>query len=315
VLLTDYAWPDCSVEKAVIEGAGFQLVAGPSVPATAEVITELTRVHQPAGILTCWAPVTAATIAASADLQIIARLGVGLDNIAVDETTRQGIWVTNVPDYCVEEVSDHAVAMLLAWARGLAKYDRETKSGVWNPAGAQLRRVRDLTCGIIGFGRIGRRTAEKLSGFAVRLIAHAPSFTAVSAGVAPVSLDELLRRSDVIIVHAPLTAATRHLLDQKRLALVKAGAFLINVSRGGIVNTDALVDALENGRLSGAALDVLESEPQVPPGLLRADVILTPHVGFSSEASVNELRRRASEEIVRVLGGESPRHPRNRPFL
>jgi D-3-phosphoglycerate dehydrogenase / 2-oxoglutarate reductase len=178
-----------------------------------------------------------------------------------------------------------------------------------------LRRVRDLTCGIIGFGRIGRRTAEKLSGFGVRLIAHAPSFTAVSAGVAPVSLDELLRGSDVIIVHAPLTAATRHLLDQKRLALVKPGAFLINVSRGGIVNTDALVDALENGRLSGAALDVLESEPQVPPGLLRADVILTPHVGFSSEASVNELRRRASEEIVRVLGGEPPRHPRNRPFL
>ncbi len=254
-------------------------------------------------------------ITACAKLRIVARLGVGLDNIAVDAATSRGVWVTNVPDYCVEEVSDHAVGMLLAWARGLMEFDRQTKSGVWSPASAQLRRVRDLTCGIVGFGRIGRRTAAKLRGFGVRLIAHAPTFTTATEGVQPVSLEELLGASDVIILHAPLTEATGHLLDQDRLQRVKPGAFLINVSRGALVDTAALLNALESGRLSGAALDVLESEPTVPPGLLRPDVMLTPHVAFSSQASVHELRRRASEEIVRVLRGEPPQHPRNQPSL
>ncbi len=312
VLLTDYAWPDVTLEAQLIEGAGLRLVTGPATAASADVITALAAEYRPAAIMTNWAPVSAAAIAASASLRIVARLGVGLDNIAVDEATRRGIWVTNVPDYCIEEVSDHAVGMLLAWARGLVQFDREVKAGHWEPASARLRRVRDLTCGIIGLGRTGRRTAEKLRSFGVSLLGHARSHNAIP-GLEMTSLEDLLSRSDVVIVHLPLTAETRHLLDRERIALMRPGAFLVNVSRGAVIDTPALIDALEGGRLAGAALDVLEDESRVPPGLLRGDVILTPHIAFSSDASLRDLRRKASEEVVRVLRGEPPREPRNDP--
>ncbi|HEX3845060.1 MAG TPA: C-terminal binding protein [Steroidobacteraceae bacterium] len=313
VLLTDYAWPDLMIEAAIIEGAGLRLVSGPAKPATAEAIAALAAEHQPAAIMTNWAPVSAAAIAVSAPLRIVARLGVGLDNIAVDEATRRGVWVTNVPDYCIEEVSDHAVAMLLAWARGLVHFDGEVRAGRWEPAGARLRRVHDLTCGIIGLGRTGQRTAQKLRGFGVRLLGHARRADRSLTGVETTTLEELLSRSDVVIVHVPLTADTHHLLGRERIALMKPGAFLVNVSRGAVIDTRALSDALESGRLGGAALDVLEDEPRVPPGLLRPDVILTPHVAFSSDASLRELRSKASEEVVRVLRGERPREARNEP--
>lgn len=313
VLLTDYAWPDLAIESELIEAAGFRLVTGPAKPAAAQVIDSLAAEHQPSAIMTNWAPVSVAAIAASVPLRIVARLGVGLDNIAVDEATRRGIWVTNVPDYCVEEVSDHALAMLLAWARGIVHFDREVKAGRWEPASARLRRVRDLTCGIIGLGRTGQRTAEKLRGFGVRMLGHARSAGAAIAGVETTTLEELLRRSDAVIVHLPLTTATRHLLDRQRIALMKPGAFLVNVSRGAVIESQALIDALESGRLAGAALDVLEDEPRVPAGLLRPNVILTPHVAFSSDSSLRELRRKAGEEVVRVLRGERPREARNDP--
>ena len=313
VLLTDYAWPDVAIEAGLIESAGFRLVTGPANPAAAQVIAGLAAEHRPAAIMTNWAPVSAAAIAASAPLRIVARLGVGLDNIAVAEATRRGVWVTNVPDYCIEEVSDHAVGMLLAWARGLIHFDREVKAGRWEPASARLRRVRDLTCGIVGLGRTGRRTAAKLHGFGVRVLGHARSLRPGSDTIETTSLEELLRLCDVVIVHVPLTADTHHLLDRERLALMKPGAFLINVSRGAVIDTTALADALDAGRLGGAALDVLEDEPRVAPGLLRPNVILTPHIAFSSGASLRELRRKASEEVIRVLRGERPREARNEP--
>jgi D-3-phosphoglycerate dehydrogenase len=311
VLLTDYAWPDLTIEAAIIEGAGFRLVSGPAKPAAAEAIAALAAEHQPAAIMTNWAPVSAAAIAASAPLRIVARLGVGLDNIAVAEATRRGIWVTNVPDYCIEEVSDHAVGMLLAWARGLVSFDREIRAGRWEPASAQLRRVRDLTCGIIGLGRTGRRTAEKLHGFGVHLLGHSRRANGAVAGVETATLEELLRRSDIVIVHLPLTADTHHLLDRERIALMKPGAFMVNVSRGAVIDTPALIEALASGRLGGAALDVLEDEPRVPSGLLRSNVILTPHIAFSSDASLRELRSKASEEVIRVLRGGRPKEARN----
>jgi D-3-phosphoglycerate dehydrogenase len=314
VLLTDHAWPDNTLEAQLIEAAGLRFVAGPGKAASADVIAALAAEYQPAAIMTNWAPVSAAAIAASPSLRVVARLGVGLDNIAVDEATRRGIWVTNVPDYCVEEVSDHAVGMLLAWARGIAQYDREVKAGRWEPAGARLRRVRDLTCGIIGFGRTGRRTAEKLRGFGVRLLAHARRPVADAGDVEMTTLEELLRRADVVIVHLPLTADTRHLLDRERIALLKPGAFIVNVSRGAVIESEALIDALEGGRLAGAALDVLENEPCVPAGLLRPNVILTPHIAFSSDASLRDVRRKASEDVIRALRGERPLQARNEPL-
>lgn len=312
VLLTDYAWPDDSVERSVIEAAGMRLVSGPATPLPAAGVEALVKEHRPDAILTCWAQVSAAAIASAPGLRIVARLGVGLDNIAVDAATERNIQVTNVPDYCVEEVSDHAVGFALAWTRGIASFDREVRAGRWAPSDAKLRRLATLTVGVIGFGRIGRATARKLGVFGCRLLAHDPYLSGSNDGIDCVALDTLLAESDIVIVHAPLTDGTRHLINRERLALMRPGGLLINVSRGGIVDTGAVIEALQSGQLSGAALDVLESEPAVPPQLLeQAGATLTPHVAFSSDASLIELRRRAAEEVVRVLQGAAPQNPCN----
>jgi D-3-phosphoglycerate dehydrogenase / 2-oxoglutarate reductase len=316
VFITDYAWPDVEIERSVIESAGLRLVAGPATPAPAAQIEALVAKHQPVGILTNWAQVSAKAIGSAPALRIVARLGVGLDNIAVDECTRRGIWVTNVPDYCFEEVADHSVGMLLAFTRGLVHFDREVRAGRWEPATARLRRLRTMTCGIVGYGRIGRSTAQKLNGFGARVLAYTRSPGASAAGVEFVGLADLLRQSDAVIVHIPLTPDTRHLFNRERIALMKSGAFLINVSRGAVIDTEALVEALRSGHLGGAALDVLESEPNVPPALLaQSNVILTPHIAFTSDASLRELRQWASEEVVRVLRGEPPKQARNEPLV
>ncbi|SIT37893.1 Lactate dehydrogenase-like oxidoreductase [Paraburkholderia piptadeniae] len=314
VFLTDYAWPDDSVEREVVERAAMRLVSGPAIPLPAAEIEAMVREHRPSAILTCWAPVSAEAIEASARLQIVARLGVGLDNIAVDAATARGIVVTNVPDYCVEEVSDHAIGFALAWTRGLVFFDREVHAGRWSPAEARLRRLGALTCGLVGFGRIARATARKLGAFGCRLLTHDPFLREDPPGVQAVGLDELLTNSDIVIVHAPLTEGTRHLMNREQIARMRHGSLLINVSRGGIVDTNAVIEALQSGQLSAAALDVLESEPVVPGELLRErGAMLTPHVAFSSDASLLELRRRAAEEVVRVLRGDAPRNPCNLP--
>ena len=315
VLLTDRAWPDDTVERAVLAAAGLELVAGPAAPAPAPVIERLVAEHRPDAILTCWAPVSAAAIAASPALRVVARMGVGLDNIDVAAATGRGVLVTNVPDYCVEEVSDHAVALVLGWTRGIVAADRQVRAGRWDPAGARLRRLSALTCGVIGYGRIGRRTAGKLAALGTRVLAHTPHPPAEEIeGVRFVPLEELLAASDVVIVHAPLTPATRHLVGARELSLMPRGALLVNVSRGGLVDTAALAAALASGQLSGAGLDVLEGEPAVPPELLaHPGVVITPHIAFSSDASVLDLRRGAAAEVVRVLSGQSPRYPCNVP--
>ena len=314
VFITDYAWPDVEIERKVIEGAGLRCEAGPAKPASAAEIESLVAKYQPAGILTNWAPVSAKAIGSSPGLKIVGRLGVGLDNIAVDEATRRGIWVTNVPDYCFEEVADHSVGMLLSYTRGLLHFDREIRAGRWEPATAQLRRMSTLTCGIVGFGRIGRSTAQKLNGFGARVLAWTRSPSKEDRNVEFVSLEDLLKQSDAVIVHVPLTPATKHLINREKLALTKRGAFIINVSRGAVIDTEALVEALQSGHLGGAALDVLENEPTVPPALLALpNVMLTPHIAFTSDASLRELRTWASEEVVRVLRGEPPKEARNVP--
>jgi D-3-phosphoglycerate dehydrogenase / 2-oxoglutarate reductase len=314
VLLTDRAWPDDTVERTVLAAAGFTLISGPADAAPAPVIESLVADRKPDAILTCWAPVSAAAIASSPALRVVARMGVGLDNIDVDAATTSGVLVTNVPDYCVEEVSDHAVALVLAWTRGIAQADRRVRAGRWDPAGARLRRLSTLTCGVIGFGRIGRSTARKLLALGAQVLASTPRPAADTGGVPVVALEELLARSDIVIVHAPLTAATRHLLGARELSLMPPGSLLVNVSRGALVDTVALAGALACGHLSGAGLDVLEEEPAVPPELLEhPGVVITPHIAFSSDASVLDLRRSAAEEVVRVLTGQTPRYACNDP--
>jgi D-3-phosphoglycerate dehydrogenase len=207
-----------------------------------------------------------------------------------------------VPDYCIEEVSDHVVAVVHAWARGVLGYDHDIRDGRWAPGSRSLRRVRDLTVGVWGHGAIGSRVAAKFAALDCQVLTHDRK------GGQP--LDDLLSASDVITLHLPATAETRNLVDASVLARMRPGTLLVNTSRGSVVDLDALVDALEAGRLGGAALDVLPDEPHVPPRLLdQKDVILTPHVAFSSTASLLELRTRATYDLLRVLAGEQPLHP------
>lgn len=316
VLLTDYPWPDCEVERAILADAGFELVTGPREASPTAMIERLAGEQDPVAILTCWAPVSAEAIAAPTDLRIVARMGVGLDNIDIPAATARGALVTNVPDYCVEEVSDHALALILSWSRGVTVLDREVKHGLWQPGGAKVARLRVLTIGLVGLGRIGRATARKLSGFGCRIIAADPSPHAQPEGVEIVSLETLCAQSNVIVLHLPLLDATRHLVDDAFLAGCRCKPLLVNVSRGGLVDNDALLRALDGGLLAGAALDVVEGEPSPPPELVgRPDVIVTPHVAFLSPVSLLELRRRSSEEVVRVLRGAPPDFPCNAPEL
>jgi D-3-phosphoglycerate dehydrogenase / 2-oxoglutarate reductase len=313
VLLTDRAWPDDDIERRIIEGSGFELVAGPADDRQRQAIERLVQVHDPVAIMTCWAPVSAAAIRMPARLSIVTRMGVGLDNIDVAAATERGTLVTNVPDYCVEEVSDHAMGLILDWARGIAAFDRDVRVNRWHSAGARLKRLRSMTIGIVGYGRIGHATARKCAAFGCRVVVHTRT-ASTSADVEFVSWPDLLTLADVVVLHVPLTPSTRHLIGAPELAAMRDGALVVNVSRGGLVDTAALIDALEAGRIGGAALDVLEDEPTVDPALLaHPNVVITPHVAFASDESVRELRTKAAEEVVRVLRGQAPRYPCNAP--
>jgi D-3-phosphoglycerate dehydrogenase len=315
VLQTDFAWPDVEIERTVIEGAGHILVAGTSEALPPDRIEALVVEYDPEAIMTCWAEVSAAAIASPTKLAIVQRIGVGLDNIAVEAATERAAWVANVPDYCVEEVSDHAVAMIMGWLRGVVPLDREVKAGRWNPAAAQLRRAADLTAGILGYGRIGQASARKLTGIGLTVLATDITPPSSSKNARMVDMAELLEQSDVILVHLPLMPDTEHLVNAAFLARMRLGSLLVNVSRGPVVDSAALIEALKEGPLAAAALDVVEGEPDPPAELVaRADVIVTPHVAFSSDASLAELRRRSAEEVVRVLAGERPENPCNAPL-
>jgi D-3-phosphoglycerate dehydrogenase / 2-oxoglutarate reductase len=313
VLLTDRAWADDRIERQTIEAAGHQLIPAAASAVTAGEVEARIRRYSPAAVLTCWAPVTADAIAAAPNLKIVARLGVGLDNIAVDAATQRSVWVSNVPDYCTEEVSDHALALILAWTRGIVTLSSAIKSGVWNPANAKLRRLAVLTVGLFGYGRIGKRLGEKLAPFGCRILAHVRSSRPVEPDVCFVELDEMLQESDIVVLVAPLSDSTRKVINHQRLDRMRPGSLLVNVSRGALVDTTALSSALEHGPLGGAALDVLDEEPLVPEALRQSGrVIMTPHVAFSSDTSIAELRLRAAQDVVRVLQGDEPINPCNR---
>jgi D-3-phosphoglycerate dehydrogenase len=324
ILLTDYPWPNLDIERRLIEAARFQLVAGPSVASNAAAIEALVAEHNPVGIMTCWSQVSAAAIAKPRELKVIARLGVGLDNIDVAAATARGAWVTNVPDYCVEEVSDHVIAMLLNWTRGISVFDTASKRGEWNPSSAQLLRARNLTVGVIGYGRIGSVTVRKLSlGFGCRVLVNAPSLlehhapgAALSQDVYVAHLKTIQAQADVIVLHLPLTQTTQHFVNDEFLAVCQRQPYLINVSRGGLVDNQSLIRALESKHIAGAALDVVEGEPSPPMELVkRSDVVVTPHIAFTSDASLRELRERCTADVLRVLRSERPLHPCNSPAV
>ncbi|MDR7426193.1 MAG: C-terminal binding protein [Armatimonadota bacterium] len=313
VLVTDYVFPSLEVERAVLRAAGAELVA---MQAGSEA--ELAEaVGNADGLLVCYAPVTRRVIERAQRCRVIARYGIGVDNVDVDAATERGIVVTNVPDYCIEEVSDHALALLLACARKVAFLDRGVRAGRWEARDAvPIRRLRGQVLGLVGFGKIPRLLAAKARALGLTVLAYDPYLDAATCeayGARQVELGELLARADFVSVHAPLTPQTRGLIGEAELRRMKPTAYLINTARGPIVHEAALLQALQEGWIAGAALDVLESEP--PPAghpLLQApQVVLTPHVAFYSEESLQELQRKAAEEVARVLTGQPPRYPVN----
>lgn len=260
-------------------------------------------------ILTCFAHVTERVIAAGHRLKVIARYGIGVDNIAVAAATQRGIKVTNVPDYCLDEVAEHVLALLLALARDIRYYDTAVRSDNWGVRDdRRVHRVAGRVLGVVGFGRVGRRVAERARGFGLRVIVADPTADqrAIRAvGAQPVEWHGLLAESDFVSLHTPLTPATRHLVGELELKAMKPTAFLINASRGGVIDHDALVRALELKWIAGAGLDVFEPEKLAPdhPLLGFGNVVATPHVAFYSEESLVELAHRAASSVVAVLHG------------
>jgi D-3-phosphoglycerate dehydrogenase len=242
--------------------------------------------------------------------KVVARFGVGLDNIPVEAATRLGIPVTYLPDYCVSEVADHTVSMMLALLRGLPTFDRSLKAGRYDPNCVVPRRVGSLTLGLIGFGRIGRAVTARAGSFGMTVVATKRSMEQTATTVPIMALEDVLRVSDVVSLHLPLTPVTHHLIDAHRLSLIKKGGVLINTSRGGLVDSAALLAALDSHRLSRAALDVFEQEPPAEGDLLVSHprVLATPHVAFRSEESLVELRTRAARQIADALEGKRPEH-------
>jgi D-3-phosphoglycerate dehydrogenase len=271
----------------------------------------LARCGEAEALLVQYGAVTRRVIESLPRLRVVVRYGVGVDGVDVGAATERGIPVVNVPDYGTDEVANHAVGLLLGLARKLPLLDRQTRAGRWTVFEAvPVHRLAGQTVGILGCGRIGSRVARKLAGFDVRLLATDPYVNAFPPGVEPVSRDRLLAESDYLTLHCPLTAETRHVIDRAALARMKATAVLVNTARGGLVDLEALVEALRAGRLAGAGLDVTEPEPLDPASpLLRMDqVIVTPHAAWYSEEGHGDLKRRVAEETVRVLRGERPLH-------
>lgn len=245
--------------------------------------------------------------------RLIMRCGAGVDSVDVAAATGRGIWVANVPDYCLDEVADHTLLLLLAAMRRLRQLSDQVAEGRWLdldlPA---IRRLAGRTLGLVGMGRIGERVVQRARGFGLRVMAHDPRLDAGRAAlldVTSVDLEELLVGSDIVSLHLPLTDATRHLLRASTFALMRPGTVLVNTSRGGLVDLDALSLALSMGVVAAAGLDVLDGEPQPPldhPLLQDPRVIVTPHIAFYSVDAQADLGRRVADEVERALAGDPP---------
>ena len=264
-------------------------------------------------ILTCWKDVPAEALDIAPNCRVVSRYGIGLDNIPIGRATELGMLVTNVPDFCLEEVSDHVMALLLATARQLFPLARTAERSDWTRETPRpIPRVKGQTLGLIGFGNIARALVPKALGFGLRVMAYTPRLRPEDApqGVEVTNeLATLLAASDYVSIHSPLTEETAHLIDDAALAQMKPNALLINTSRGGVIDERALVQALKEGRIAGAALDVTDPEPPSGdnPLLSLENVIVTPHAAFYSVAATAELARKAAENVVTVLRGEVPK--------
>lgn len=298
VVITDCDHPDVDSERRIFAKAGFGTVLA-SCRTEADVIV---AGQGASALLTQYAPVTAAVLDALPDCQAVGRYGVGVDNIDVAAASACGVAVISVPDYSLEEVANHTIALILAAARGIVALHDSVRAGRWDfRAAGPLRRSSGQVLGIVGLGHIGAAVASRAQALGFTVAGHDPVQSV--PGVSHLPLHELLMTSDIITLHAPVTAATRHLLNDETFALMKPGAALVNTARGGLVDPAALRRALGAGRISGAALDVTDPEPPEPDDPLLQDprVIITPHTAFYSEESLAELKRRAAEGLVAAV--------------
>ena len=319
VVIADYDYGDVDIERAIIEGAGLRLTA-------AECKTEddvIAAARDADAIIAQYATVGAKAIGALTRCEVIARYGTGTDIVDVDAATRRGILVTNVPnDWCENEVADHAMTLLLGAARKICKYDQATRAGIWRwQTGEPIHRISGRTLGLLSFGAIAQAIGRRAAGFGLRVIANDPYLPAADItdrGALPVSLEELLDQADYLVIQAPLTKETHHLIGEPELRRMKSTAILINTARGPIVSDEALYQALSEGWIAGAGLDDIEEEPAklrdwtpASPLFSLDNAIITPHAAYYSEESLRTVRDFAASEVVRVLTGQPPLSPVN----
>lgn len=317
IAVADSPFPNLNPAKQVLSELGAKIaMAGEPTP---DGILKVARDAD--GLMVTYGEITAEVIEGLNKCKVIGRMGLGVDNIDIDAATKAGIAVVFVPDYCVDEVSDHAMALLLNLVRKVSFANRLVQSGRWEmSAVAPLSRLRGRTMGLAGLGRIPRALVPKAQAFGLRLIAYDPyvdKAAAAALGVDIVSFETLLKTSDYISVHVPMMPETKHLFDASAFRQMKPEAMIINTARGPLVDTDALAKALEEGQIAGAALDVMPVEP--PPAnsplLGRDNVIITPHTAFYSVEALEELQVKAARGVVDVLTGNKPTYPINPEVL
>lgn len=298
-------------ERAVLSSIGAELATAPR-PQTEEDI--LSHARDADAIIAVGGPFTRKVFQGLRRCKVVVRTGVGVDTVDIPAATEAGIAVVNVPDLWTREVATHALALLLAMVRKLGDLDRAVRENRWRSAiEPPVHHLYGQVLGIVGLGRIGRAFARRARGFEFRIIAcdpYIPRSIFEQEGVEPVSFPDLLRQSDFVSIHTPLTAETRHMFNETTLRLMKPSAILVNTARGPVIEEKALIRALREGWIAGAALDVLEQEPPSPdnPLLKMPNVLLSPHAAYYSDKAVAALPRRCAEEVVRVLQGRMPLH-------
>jgi D-3-phosphoglycerate dehydrogenase / 2-oxoglutarate reductase len=314
--VSDSVFPNLEPAREVLSkiGAELRLAQEPTAEAILRVASDADA------LLVTYAKITGEMIRQMKRCRIISRFGIGVDNVDIAAATNAGIVVTKVPDYCIDEVSDHAMALLLSLVRKIPYANSLVHAGRWEmPAVVPIHRLRGSVLGLVGFGRIPQLVAPKAQAFGIKVVAfdpYIPQVVMTRAGVEKVEFDELLKISDYISIHSPLLPETRHLFSADVFRKMKPTAYLVNTARGPIVDETALAHALDAGQLAGAALDVLSQEPPSGSPLFgRNNVILTPHTSFYSVESLVELQIKATEEVVRVITKQAPRNPVNPEVL
>jgi D-3-phosphoglycerate dehydrogenase len=311
IAVTDSPFPSLDPAKAALARIDPELRLAKS--ASADDILAVARDAD--AILVTYAKLSGDLLRQLTRCKVIGRFGLGVDNIDIPAAVERGITVTYVPDYCMQEVSDHAMALLLALARKVPQSNTLVQAGRWDmPALVPIHRLAGRVLGLVGFGNIPRALAPKAKAFGLRVVAHdpyLPQHVVTTAGVESVSFDRLLEISDFVSIHAPLLPTTRGLFNAQVFQKMKKGACLINTARGPLVDEDALVSALDAGHLGGAALDVVAVEPLAKESRLigRDNVVLTPHTAFYSVEALNELQTKCAADVARVLSGEAPIYP------